>query len=199
MTADLHQLSDEDLACRVQAGSLICFDELVSRYEKRVFHFLRIKTGQAQDAEDLTQTTFIAAYRAIHRYKSRHRFVTWLFTIARRQAISFYRAHRPSETLPPDVADLRTPDQPLASRDACLQVWTLARNTLPESQVTALWLCYAEDMKQREIARAMGKTVAHVKVLLHRGRRALAAELSRRPVLVAPPPIPASMAQERIQ
>jgi RNA polymerase sigma-70 factor (ECF subfamily) len=171
----------------------------VSRYQDRVFHFLRLKTGQAQDAEDLTQTTFIAAYRAIHRYKPRHRFVTWLFTIARRQAISFYRGRRPSEALPVDVADARTPDQPLASREACTQVWSLARETLPESQVTALWLCYAEDMKQREIARAMGKTVAHVKVLLHRGRRALAAELGRRPVSVVPPPIPAPMVQESIR
>ena len=71
-----------------------------------------------------------------------------------------------------------------------------ARATLPEKQVSAMWLCYAEDMSMREIAQAMGVGVTHAKVLLHRGRKGLAAELGRRPVHERPPPLPAAIVQE---
>lgn len=198
MSNEPHILSDEDLACRVKAGSLDCFDELLSRHQDRVYHFLRLKVGQDQDAEDLTQATFIAAYRSIGRYQPRHKFTTWLFTIARRQAISFYRARRHTEPLGEAGTDPRTPDQALVSRDACGQIWSLARQTLPEHQVTALWLRYAEDLSLREMARIMGKTLAHVKVLLHRGRRTLASELRRQAIADAPPSLATPSMQETI-
>jgi len=197
MTAEHQNVSDEDLACQVQAGSLACFEELVRRHQSRIFHFLLLKLGNTQDAEDATQTTFIAAYRAMGRYRPNHRFLTWLFTIARRQAISMYRARRPTEPLTADPTDLRTPDRSLVSRDDCGQIWALARRTLPEAQLSALWLCYAEELSVREIARTMEKTATHVKVLLHRGRKTLARELDHRAVTHSPP-VPASMIQERI-
>lgn len=190
MSDDLKKLSDEGLACRVQAGSLACFEELVYRYEKRVFHFLRLKVAQPQDAEDLTQRTFIAAYRAIDKYKPKHRFVTWLFTIARRQAISHYRARRPTEPLLAEPIDARTPDAPLAGRDEAGRLWSLARGALPENQVAVLWLHYAEDLSVKEIAAAMKKTASHVKVLLHRGRNRLGDVLRESPLERTPPPIP---------
>ncbi len=187
---DLQQLSDEGLACRVQAGSLACFEELVYRYEKRVFNFLRLKVAQPQDAKDLTQRTFIAAYRAIDKYKPKYRFVTWLFTIARRQAISHYRSHRPTEQLVADPVDMRTPDVALGGSDEAGRLWTLARGALPENQVAVLWLHYAEDLSVKEIAATMKKTVSHVKVLMHRGRKRLGDVLRESPLERTPPPIP---------
>ena len=191
MASDLSTLSDEDLAVQAQAGSVTSFEELVLRHEKRVFHFLCLRTRQTQDAEDLTQRTFIAAYRAIGRYKPRYRFVTWLFTIARRQAISHFRARRPVEPLKAHPVDGRMPDRGIVAREEWGRLWSLARDVLPENQLAALWLCYAEDLTMKEIAAAMNKTVTHVKVLLHRARKGLAAALRNHPMESEPPPLPA--------
>ena len=58
----------------------------------------------------------------------------------------------------------------------------VSRERLPEAQATALWLKYAEDMTVEEIARVTGRSRVHVRVLLHRGRRALAVILGKEPV-----------------
>ena len=187
-------LSDEDLACLVQAGADERFEELLRRHQARVFNFLRILLRQDQDAEDVTQTTFVAAYRAIGRYRRRWRFQTWLFTIARRQAISFHRAHRPTEPLAEEPVDPRTPDQPVTSREDFSRLWALARAILPAPQAGALWLRYGEDLSVRQVAQAMGRPVPQVKVLLHRARKKLAAELDGRAAARAPAP---GMMQER--
>ena len=56
-------LSDEELACQVQAGSHADFTELVNRYSVRLYHFLRHRTYNSQDAEDLVQDFFVTKNR----------------------------------------------------------------------------------------------------------------------------------------
>jgi RNA polymerase sigma-70 factor (ECF subfamily) len=174
MTTNLDRLPDAELAraCR-EAGSAPHFEELVRRYQAKVFHFLRHKTPTVQDAEDLTQQTFIRAYRNLHRYNPAYRFVTWLFTIARRQAASFYRSRRPLPELSEDDYDSRDPSAILSDREGEQDLWRWAQRTLRDRPFTALWLDIREDMTIREISKAMGLTQTHVKVLLHRARRTL--------------------------
>lgn len=196
MTWDLQALSDEDLARQTQAGSLGSFDELVRRYQGRLFQFLRLKVGQAQDAEDLTQAVLVKAYRKIGQYNPKYRFATWLYTMARRDAASFYRTRRPAEPLPEALVDMRDPRRALADADDRAALWDLAAERLPENQFSALWFRYAEDMTVAEVARTLKKTVGHVKVLLHRGRETLARTMAggarpeRARPLTAPPLLP---------
>src|SRR5947207_13667977 len=84
--------SPEELARRCQAGCLESFEQLVRRYENQIFNFLRQFTHNQHDAEDLTQETFVKAYRGLHRYKSSLAFAPWLFVIARRTAASHFRS-----------------------------------------------------------------------------------------------------------
>ena len=91
MTPPETALSDEALALRVQEGSVRSFEELLARYEKRIYQFIRYKTANTEAAEDLAQTVFITAYEKIGRYRERHPFAAWLFTIARRKVIDYYR------------------------------------------------------------------------------------------------------------
>ncbi|HVV74085.1 MAG TPA: sigma factor, partial [Verrucomicrobiae bacterium] len=58
----------EELAVRSQAGCLESFEQLVRTYESRVFNFLRRLTGNEHDAEDLTQETFLKAFRGLPSY-----------------------------------------------------------------------------------------------------------------------------------
>jgi RNA polymerase sigma factor (sigma-70 family) len=167
--------SDEELACQAQAGSLVAFEQLVLRHQAGVLRFLEFKTATREDAEDLTQQTFLHSYRQLSRYSPRHKFVTWLFTIARRQAIAYYRARR---ELKPPVADpeeiLDDPSFTLGERETEQRLWTWVQRRLSERQFTAFWLRVHEEFSIQDIARAMELTQIHVKVLLFRSRQILA-------------------------
>lgn len=142
--------SDEELACQTQAGDLLAFEQLVSRYEGRLYQFLRLKTADPRDAEELTQSTFITAYRKIHLYKSKHAFATWLFTIARRLTIDDYRRNknRPlSNALPEESAinalvESRNPADLVSESEEHSALWLSIRAILNDHQFTAMWLKY---------------------------------------------------------
>jgi RNA polymerase sigma-70 factor (ECF subfamily) len=173
--AHQHELpSDEDLARQTQAGSLVAFEELVSRYEHRIYAFVANCTFNATDAREITQDAFVRAFQAITRFDPRHSFAPWLFTIARRISIDRYRAApRISDEPIPELPDLNDPAESLARLEAGQDLWRLARRRLPAPQFQALWLKYAEDMPVNEIARVLRKTRTHVKVLLFRARQTL--------------------------
>ena len=173
--------SDETLALRARDGSLDAFETLVTRYESRLLNYLaRWTDGDAGAAEDLTQEVFVKAYRSIARFRGGHGFAPWLFTIARRSAISRLRRRRPDEpawnddTRPDGAPD---PAEAASAREERASLWALARRTLSEPQVTALWLRYGEDLSVKEVATSMRRSVTSVKVLLHRARRRLSVEL----------------------
>ena len=173
MQEELQDLDDAALARRTRAGALECFEVLVARYETRLYEFLRHRTGNRHDAEDLTQETFVRAYRQLARYDERRAFAPWLFTLARRLAASHVRGVRVMDPLPDNLTAGTEPGTPLAEAEERQRLWRLVRERLSDDQFTALWLKYAEDMSVRDMARVMGKMQVHVKVLLHRGRRAL--------------------------
>ena len=168
-------ISDEKLAAESAAGSEACFEELVRRFAPRLFRYLRPKTASAEEAEDLVQETFRKAFQNIARFDAGYRFSTWLYTIAHRQAISFFRARRVSSAAPTEAVDESSgPEDLLVRREEVRYFWSLARR-LPRQQYQAFWLRYAEDLSVAEIARVMKRPAAHVRVMLHRGRLKLAA------------------------
>ena len=173
------RLSDEELACRTQAGSSACFAELVGRYEQRLLRFLLQRTRHVQDAEDLLQDTFARAYQRIGSYDPAWKVSTWLYTIASRLACSLHRKASAQPLLEPAQQPSRWPDpSTIAARNEERDnLWTLAAETLSVNQYTALWLRYAEEMSVKEISRVMKKTQSHVKVLLFRGRAGLGRRL----------------------
>ena len=174
-TMDASDLSDEELACHAQAGSLVAFELLVQRYDQKLLRHLRGRTGGEQDAEDIRQETFAKAYRNMHRYDPSRSFSTWLFTIAVRLAASCGRGRRDWADI--DGMDIAAggpgPAQEAADSEAAVTLWAIARRDLPENQYCALWQRYAQGLSVREVSRRMGLTRIHVKVLLHRARKKL--------------------------
>jgi len=180
----------EQLAERSQAGCLDSFEQLVRRYESQVFNFLRQLTRHEHDAEDLTQETFLKAFRNLPRYRPSLAFAPWLFVIARRTAASHFRSAKHFEELPADPpgAD-ENPATTLEHLDEQASLWTLVR-TLKPKQAEAVWLRYSEGFSVAEIARIMGTNRVHVKVLLHRARANLSTlltALGQGPSKTAPP------------
>ncbi len=171
-----------DLVGRCQAGDVAAFGDLIEHFEKRVFHFVFRMTGQAQDAEDITQETFVKVWKNIHRFRQGNVFSTWLFTIARRTALNQLRTLKPTQ----ELGDFDQPVEFNPARAAERQergasLWTLARSLKP-SQYEALWLRYGEGFTVGETAEVMGTNAIRVRVLLHRGRKRMAEMLNRRNV-----------------
>jgi len=181
------------LARESQAGSFSAFEELVLRYEGRIYGFVLNSCRNAADAREITQDTFVRAFHAITQFDSRRDFAPWLFTIARRKCIDRHRSAPPlSDEAIPDRSDPHDPAEALAQREDRQNLWDLARRRLPLAQFQALWLRYAEDMTVAEIAPVLRRTKTHVKVLLFRARTALGRELKagqapRAPAVVVSP------------
>jgi RNA polymerase sigma-70 factor (ECF subfamily) len=180
-------LSDEELARQSQAGSFGAFEELVFRYEGRIYGFVFNSCRNAADAREITQDAFVRAFQAIAQFDSRQAFASWLFTIARRKCIDRQRSAPPvSDELVPDQLDPNDPAEALAQQEDRQGLWDLACRRLPLVQFQALWLRYVEDMPVAEIAVVLRRTKTHVKVLLFRARTALGRELKAAQVPPAP-------------
>ena len=155
------------------------FEQLVSRFEGQLFHFLLKKTGDHHLSQDLLQTTFVIAYRKLHRFNPKYAFSTWIYTIANRQAINHFRRQHPFDSEDADRVVEETPDTEMLAAEQAHQLWAKARRLLTEAQYDALWFFYGEDRNLEQTARVMDRSVGSVKVLLHRARHNLADELPK--------------------
>ena len=180
-------ISDESLASRAQDGSTDAFAQIVDRFEGRLFNFIARRLGLRHlnsDAEDLTQETFLRAWRSVREFRPEHRFSTWLFTIASRLVVDHQRhrhvrlagaqriaeeSNRREHAL--DRAEVES------DRAAGGRLWSIASQILNEEQHAALWLRYAEDLSPGEVARVLGKNEVAVRVMLFRARQALVPHL----------------------
>jgi RNA polymerase sigma-70 factor (ECF subfamily) len=169
--------SDEELAAQAQAGLRAPFEELVRRYSRRLYLFLRPRVGSDPDTEDLVQDTFLKAFSNIGRYDDTYRFSTWIYTMASRLVIGYYRRNRrPTWSVfpPSGVPD---PLDALVREEDSRNLWTTAEGLGPD-QFQALWLRYMEDMALKEIAAVLKKSQVHIRVLLHRARTQLSIRLN---------------------
>lgn len=171
MIAQANPILDETLARQAREGDLSSFEELVCRYETRIYRFVSSRCANDSDAQEVTQDIFVAAYRGLPQFDPKRSFATWLFTIARRKCIDHYRGRRPSsEAEIPELTDANDPAAVLMEREAADDLWRVARTVLSPVQYDCLWLRYAEDLPVSEVARVMRRTQTHVKVLLFRAR-----------------------------
>ncbi|HJQ46281.1 MAG TPA: RNA polymerase sigma factor SigE [Amycolatopsis sp.] len=160
------------------------WDEVVREHADRVYRLAYRLTGNAHDAEDLTQETFIRVFRSLASYKPGtfegwlHRITTNLFLdMARR------RSRVRMEGLPEDtdriVGDDPSPEQVYSDThlDPDLQA---ALDELPPEFRAAVVLCDVEGLSYEEIGATLGVKLGTVRSRIHRGRQALRASLERR-------------------
>jgi RNA polymerase sigma-70 factor (ECF subfamily) len=145
------------------------------RFQAPVLHFLRHR-GSFADAEDILQECFLRAYTNLDRYRSRWRFSTWLFTIARRVSINHHRSARPvadDEAMQAVESSQPGPLEAVVEQDSREFLWGMAARVLSEEERTAMWLHYAEEMPVREIAAVLGRSWVSVKTMMFRARKKL--------------------------
>src|SRR6187200_52350 len=97
--------TDEELVERAQAGDLESFNQLVSRWERPIFALAYRTLGREEDARDITQETFLRAFRSLSGFKGDAKFSSWLYRIALNLCRDWIRRERrkPLVALPEGV------------------------------------------------------------------------------------------------
>lgn len=172
-------MSNEELVRAVRNGWVDSFGELVDRCAPGLLAFLHHRTGSVEDAEDLVQDTFVRAYLKLNQFDDRHKFTTWLYTIARNLAAGRSGRKTSLKINTEPISPHPAPEHILDMMQLRTTLWSVAR-TLPRNQYEVLWLRYTHDMSVKDIARVMSRSPVSVKVMLHRARINMAKKLSRR-------------------
>ncbi len=178
--------TERRLVWLARAGDREAFSELVSLFESRVYRAACALTGNKDDAADLSQETFIRAFRGIGRFRGRSSFFTWLYRILLNSFKTLMREKRRRPEAPSrnegnaaveQRADRSSPDWRVVSHRETVDRVYKEIASLPDEQRIAIVMLCLEGMSYREIAGAMGCSIGTVKSRIHAARLALKEKL----------------------
>ena len=166
-------IEDRELVRRVVAGQTDDFRALVDRYQQRIFRFASGLLGDREEAEDVTQEAFLAAFANLSGYdSSRASFSTWLFTIARNRCNNLLKQSRPTALNELDSIDDASSTDSIVRHELSQQL-DRALATLPVEQRSAFILAEVEELPYAEIARIERTSLGTVKSRIHRAKQRL--------------------------
>jgi RNA polymerase sigma factor (sigma-70 family) len=168
--------SDERLIELTRRGQHAAFETLCARYESRLLSFCRHMLNSREDAEDILQEVFAAAFNAVLADERAINVRPWLYRIARNRSLNHLRR---ASAIGVDSMDVHFADNGLSTSDRVLRRESFRQlladvQQLPETQRTALLLREIDALSYDQIAQAMEATVPSVKSLLVRARISLA-------------------------
>ena len=182
-------VSDRELVERVKRGERRAFDLLVLKYQHRIANLVARYVQDQSEVLDVSQETFIKAYRAISRFRGDSAFYTWLYRIAINTAKNHLAAQmrRPRES-GIDLADVEQLDgaaewrenvtpEGLALTEEIRQTVVAAIEDLPKDLKVALSLRELEGLSYEDIARVMECPIGTVRSRIFRAREAVNARL----------------------
>jgi RNA polymerase sigma factor (sigma-70 family) len=168
--------SDERLIALTRRGQHAAFETLCSRYQSRLLSFCRHMLASREDAEDVLQEVFAAAFNAILADDRPINVRPWLYRIARNRSLNHLRR---ATAVGVDSMDVHFADHGISTTDKVLRRESFREliedvHDLPETQRTALLLREIDALSYDQIAEAMETTIPSVKSLLVRARVSLA-------------------------
>lgn len=191
MTSTYADTPDAELVRMAQSGTTVAFDELVRRYQDRVFRLCIKILRQEDDAAEAMQDAFFMAYRGIGKFKAESTFSTWLYRVATNAALMKYRKRRDghvsfeqSQSASPDAEPMAIADwskQPLEDLldTETREILSRELELLPDNERTVFLLRDVMEQSNDQVAAELGLTVAAVKSRLHRARIHLRDRLNR--------------------
>lgn len=160
-------------------GDDLAFSQLVEAYQRPVYNLCYRMMGNARDAEDAAQETFIRAYKALNRYDPSRKFSTWLLSIASNYCIDQHRRRKlPTfsydEFDSPIIPDGGKGMEAMMMQDEHQAEVSALLETLNPKDKAAVVMRYWYEYSYDEIAEALSLSVSAVKSRLHRARKELA-------------------------
>jgi len=183
-------LDDRDLISRCRDGSRDAFDELITRYQRRVYTFAYRLTGNADDAADIAADTFVRLYTSLASFRGDSSFVTWLFRVVTNIYLDSRKKKRVRQTQSLDeVVELEesavqrqiedagpSPHEIAEARERTAAIQA-AVASLPEHQRIMVVMYHVDGLAYEEIAEALQLPIGTVKSRLNRARLALRQKL----------------------
>jgi len=179
------------LVAAAKKGDAAAFEELVSRYEGKIFRLTKNITGNREDAEDAMQDAFLKAYSHLHDFHGNSRFYTWLVRIAANESLMRLRKRRPNQfsldepvegdtdLMPRELEDWGpNPEQGYAQAELQGILGEFIEKLDPEFRIV-LVLRDLEELSTQETAETLGISVPAVKSRLLRARLKLREKLNR--------------------
>lgn len=196
--AEMHtggaERTDLELVRQAKAGVLRAFEELTGRYEQKVYSLALRMLRHQQDAEDVTQQTFLSALEHLDGFRGEASFSTWLLRIATHAALKVIRKRKGLETVsldeaveadaaiphPEYIADWRQSPEELVHNHEVHRLLDEALAHLDEKHRAVFLLRDVEGLSVKEAAEALGLSEANTKVRLLRARLQLRELLTRK-------------------
>lgn len=179
------------LVAAAKAGDLAAFEELVSRYERKIFRLTMNITGNREDAEDAMQDAFLKSYSHLKTFQGESRFYTWLVRIAANEALMRLRKRRPNQfsldepvegdedLMPRELQDWGPgPEQRFAQTEMREILSRAIEEIEPEYRMVFI-LRDIEELSTEDTASVLNLSVPAVKSRLLRGRLKLRQKLNR--------------------
>jgi len=179
--AGMLTLTDRELVVKAQKGDELAFEELVHRYQERLYWVAYNMVGNAEEARDISQEAFVRVFKSLDRYNPRYNFYTWLYQIAVNICIDHLRKKGSSNVVSLDglstedqkfeiVSEGEVPGAGMERRELVQQIQMIL-NKLPVKYKTVLILRDLEDMPCRDIARVMKCSYPTLRWRLFQARR----------------------------
>ena len=183
---------ESTLVSEAKAGSYEAFEELVSRYEKKIYRLGMNITGSREDAEEVLQETFLKAFEHLPDFREDARFYTWLVRIAINEGLMKLRKRRTGrevpiedavgedgEVMPREFTDWKPNPEQLMAQAEMERILQDAARTLSPAFRTVFYLRDVEGLSTEETAELLNISVGAVKARLFRARLRLREELSK--------------------
>lgn len=168
--------ADRDLVLRARAGDRDAFADIVRCYQRRIYAVAMRMTRRHEVADDITQDTFVRAYRSLNRFELGRPLQPWLTRIAVNLAINYLNGvARREQPLPEDGPSSReepldaNPERALESEELATDLDRAVSRLSPE-QRTVFLLKVVEEMRYEEIAKLLGVSEGTVMSRLSRAR-----------------------------
>lgn len=174
----MSQATDNEIMFRVRDGRLDQMGILFDRHHKPLYGFFYHNTGLKQQSEDLVQTVFMNMIRSRSTFTGSHKFVTWMYVIARNALSDYYRLQQ-RKGIYVDAAghlDEVADEAPADARIQLKEEQLLVREALSRLEAAdreVLILARYQELKYQEIARMVNSSEGAVKVRIHRAMKQL--------------------------
>src|SRR5215467_12899930 len=185
-------IDESQLVAQARAGDTTSFNELVRRYEGKIFRLAQHVTQNREDAEDVLQETFLKAYEHLDQFKGDAKFYTWIVRIAVNQALMKLRRRKTDksvsldetidtgeDTVVREIAAWDEDPEQRFSREELGQILDTAIDSLEPLYRSVFVLRDIDELSTEETAEALGLSVPAVKSRLLRARLQLREKLSR--------------------
>ncbi|MCX5808079.1 MAG: sigma-70 family RNA polymerase sigma factor [Proteobacteria bacterium] len=166
----MDQKLEAEIVAKILKGDRQAYALLVEEYKSPIYNLAYRMTGNAEDAEDLTQETFIRAYQYLWRYDPRKKFFTWLYTIAVNLIKNHFKKNK-KEKLSEELSASSLIDNNPSPEAKLIETQEISTYLLrlKDDLRVLLIMKYMQELSFEEIARITGKSLSAVKMRIYRG------------------------------